>query len=119
MSDAPPPRPTDDELRRRRLELDSKLGPDPTAEAPRNHAKSDLARGLKLSSEFIAGIVVGAGIGWGIDRLLGTSPLGLIVFLLLGFAAGIFNVMRETGAMAKAETRIPPRDPPADTARDE
>jgi ATP synthase protein I len=40
---------------------------------------------LKLSSEFIAGVAVGAGLGWVIDRLAGTSPWGLIVFLLLGF----------------------------------
>ena len=40
---------------------------------------------MKLSSEFIAGVAVGAGLGWGIDRLAGTSPWGLIVFLLLGF----------------------------------
>ena len=115
MSEPPPPRtpprPTDDELRRRRAELDAKLGPDPRdapAEPP-SSGRSDLARGLKLSSEFIAGVVVGAGLGWGIDHLAGTSPFGLIVFLLLGFAAGVFNVLRETGAMARPESRIPPR----------
>ena len=61
---------------------------------------------MKLSSEFIAGVVVGALIGYLFDRLLGTSPFGLIVFLLLGFAAGILNVLRETGQVAHAETRI-------------
>jgi ATP synthase protein I len=38
--------------------------------------------------------LVGAGIGWALDRLLGISPWGLIVFLLLGFAAGVANVVR-------------------------
>jgi len=42
-------------------------------------------------------VVVGAGLGWGIDRLLGVGPWGLIVFLLLGFAAGVLNVMRAAG----------------------
>ncbi|RUV49194.1 ATP F0F1 synthase subunit I, partial [Mesorhizobium sp. M7A.F.Ca.MR.228.00.0.0] len=56
---------------------------------------------LKLSSEFIAGVVVGAGIGWIIDRLAGTSPWGLIVFLLLGFGAGVLNVMRSAGVVAE------------------
>ena len=96
----------DQELRRRREALDARLGIDAPPPARRNAAKSDLARGLKLSSEFIAGIVVGALIGYLFDRFLGTSPFGLIVFLMLGFAAGILNVLRETGAMAKAETRI-------------
>ena len=56
-----------------------------------------MARGFQLSSELIAGVVVGAGIGWGIDRLLSTSPWGLIVFLLLGFVAGVVNVIRSAG----------------------
>jgi ATP synthase protein I len=59
---------------------------------------SAMARGFQLSSELIAGVVVGAGIGWGIDRLLSTSPFGLIVFLLLGFTAGVVNVIRSAGA---------------------
>ncbi|HZE53275.1 MAG TPA: AtpZ/AtpI family protein, partial [Bradyrhizobium sp.] len=49
---------------------------------------SAMARGFRLSSELVAGVVVGALIGWGFDRLLSTSPFGLIVFFLLGFAAG-------------------------------
>jgi ATP synthase protein I len=56
-----------------------------------------MARGLRLSSELIVGVIAGALIGWGIDRLLSTSPWGLIVFFLLGFVAGIFNVVRSAG----------------------
>jgi ATP synthase protein I len=58
---------------------------------------SAMARGLRLSSELIAGVVVGAVIGWGFDRLLSTSPFGLIVFFLLGFVAGVVNVVRSAG----------------------
>jgi ATP synthase protein I len=58
---------------------------------------SAMARGFRLSSELIAGVLVGAVIGWGIDRLLSTSPWGLIVFFLLGFTAGVINVMRAAG----------------------
>lgn len=56
-----------------------------------------MARGFRLSSELVAGVVVGAVIGWGIDRVLSTSPWGLIVFFLLGFAAGVINLMRAAG----------------------
>lgn len=49
---------------------------------------------MRLSSEFIAGILVGCGLGWLIDRTFDTSPWGLIVFLMLGFAAGVLNVLR-------------------------
>jgi len=58
---------------------------------------SAMARGLRLSSELIAGVLVGAVIGWGFDRLLSTSPFGFIVFFLLGFAAGVVNVVRSAG----------------------
>jgi ATP synthase protein I len=58
---------------------------------------SAMALGFRLSSELIAGVVVGALLGWGFDRLLSTSPFGLIVFVLLGFVAGVFNVVRSAG----------------------
>jgi ATP synthase protein I len=60
---------------------------------------------MKLSSEFIAGVAVGAGIGWLIDSLAGTSPWGLIVFLMLGFAAGVLNVLRSVGKVAEPDSR--------------
>lgn len=58
---------------------------------------SAMARGFRLSSELVAGVVVGGVIGWGFDKLLSTSPWGLIVFFLLGFVAGVINVMRAAG----------------------
>jgi ATP synthase protein I len=58
---------------------------------------SAMAVGLRLSSELVAGVVVGTILGWGFDRLLSTSPWGLIVFMLLGFVAGVMNVMRSAG----------------------
>ncbi|MDP2409386.1 MAG: AtpZ/AtpI family protein [Pseudolabrys sp.] len=58
---------------------------------------SQMARGFRLSTELVAGVLVGAMIGWLIDRWLGISPWGMMVFLLLGFAAGILNVMRAAG----------------------
>jgi ATP synthase protein I len=67
---------------------------------------SAMAAGLRLSSELVAGVLVGAALGWGFDRLLSTSPWGLIVFLLLGFTAGVFNVMRAAGVMAKQSERL-------------
>jgi ATP synthase protein I len=62
---------------------------------------SAMARGFRLSSELIAGVVVGAAIGWGFDRLLSTSPFGFIVFFLLGFVAGVVNVVRSAGVASR------------------
>ena len=58
---------------------------------------SALARGFRLSSELVAGVLVGAGLGWLIDRWLGTLPWGMFVFALAGFTAGVLNVMRQAG----------------------
>ena len=58
---------------------------------------SAMAIGFRLSSELIAGVIVGALLGWGFDRFLSTSPFGLIVFVLLGFIAGVVNVVRSAG----------------------
>ncbi len=63
-----------------------------------------MAYAVKISSEFIAGIVVGTAIGWLIDKLAGTSPWGLIVFLLLGFCAGVLNVLRSAGLIAVSKS---------------
>ncbi|MDZ7824461.1 MAG: AtpZ/AtpI family protein [Ahrensia sp.] len=57
--------------------------------------------GIKISSEFIAGIIVGAGLGFVIDKFAGTSPWGMIVMLILGFGAGVLNVLRATGKVAE------------------
>src|SRR5215813_9846748 len=54
---------------------------------------SAMAVGFRLSYELVACVVIGAVIGWGFDRLLSTSPFGLIVFVLLGFTAGVVNVV--------------------------
>ena len=85
-----------------------KIGTDQSGkEQDAAHAKaSAMAMGLRLSSELVAGVLVGAGLGWGFDRLLSTSPWGLIVFLLLGFTAGVINVMRTAGVMAKQSERL-------------
>ena len=69
------------------------------SDADRAATASGYARGFRLSSELVAGVLVGAGLGWLIDRLLGTSPWGLIVLLLLGFAAGVLTVMRSAGVI--------------------
>jgi ATP synthase protein I len=58
---------------------------------------SAMAVGFRLSSELVAGVLVGAALGWGFDRLLSTSPWGFVVFFLAGFVAGVVNVVRSAG----------------------
>ncbi len=98
----------DEDLERRRRELEASLAtrlPDRLEGTGATRAGPAVGYGqaFKLSSEFIAAIAVGVGIGWMVDRLAGTSPWGLIVFLLLGFGAGILNVLRSAGLVAVSE----------------
>jgi ATP synthase protein I len=51
---------------------------------------------MKSASEFVAAVIVGAGIGWGLDRLLHTKPAFTIIFFMIGVAAGVWGVIRAT-----------------------
>ena len=60
---------------------------------------SDMGVAMRLSSELVAGVLLGAGIGWFFDWLLGTLPICLVIFTGLGTVAGVKNVLRATQAM--------------------
>jgi ATP synthase protein I len=73
---------------------------------PRTRQTSDstaLGQAFRLSAEFVAGVAAGGIMGWIVDYLLGSSPWGLIVCLLLGFCAGMLNLMRASGAIKPAK----------------
>jgi ATP synthase protein I len=48
----------------------------------------------RMVTELVAGLLVGFGIGLGLDALFGTRPWLLVLFTLLGFWAGIRTMMR-------------------------
>ena len=101
--------PTEKELRDRLSSLDERLErrkADRAAGGARKTDGSGFANALRLSSEFVSAILVGAGLGYLLDRLAGTSPWAMIVLLLLGFAAGVVNVLRASGQMAGPQTRL-------------
>jgi ATP synthase protein I len=104
-------RPTEAELSERKNRLVRSLEERTTGSAQADKGASSgaghgYAQAMKLSTEFVAGVLVGAAIGWMIDSGFGTSPWGLIVFLLLGFVAGVLNVLRSAGLMAEPHDRM-------------
>ncbi|MES1151900.1 MAG: AtpZ/AtpI family protein [Dongia sp.] len=68
--------------------------PEPESRSGPTGDRAGMAEGMRLSAELLAGVLVGLGIGWALDRWLGTGPWLLLVFLLLGTAAGILTVIR-------------------------
>lgn len=103
------------ELRRRREALAAKLKTHESEEAAeRTRGERSSLRGyavaFRLSTELIAGVLVGALIGWLLDTFAGTSPWGMIVFVLLGFAAGVLNVLRSSGLIRTSQPGNRPDD---------
>jgi ATP synthase protein I len=97
----PSPDAEDAKLSERLRDLDRRIGErridfgdDEPEEKPRSPG---VAMALRLGADFVAGVVVGGALGWGFDRLFDTSPWGLVVLLLLGFAAGLLSVLRSAG----------------------
>ena len=104
------PAPEETELSRRLKDLDRRLGENRVGgpdDAVRTRAadRPGVAMALRLGADFVAGVVVGVAIGWGVDRLFGTAPWGLIVFVLLGFAAGMLSVLRSSGVVKPGPAR--------------
>lgn len=94
-----------DSLETRRQELEAKLASkrkeDEDKAGDEGGDRKGYALAVKLSSEFIAAVFVGAILGYVLDTFVGTAPWGMIVFLLLGFVAGVLNVLRSVGAVEK------------------
>ena len=56
--------------------------------------KSGAGFGFKISTEIVAALIVGAGIGILVDNYFNIKPFGLIIFFILGAFAGFLNVYR-------------------------
>ncbi|MFK0165756.1 AtpZ/AtpI family protein [Rhizobium sp. NPDC090279] len=106
----------DESLEKRRAELGAELASKRAAVREGEHgevraeaSRKGYALAMKLSSEFIAAIIVGAVLGYVFDRFVGTTPWGMIILLLLGFCAGVLNVLRSAGKVTtpKLEERGP------------
>lgn len=63
-----------------------------------------MAYGMRMTAELVAAIIVGGVIGWALDWLLGSRPWLFLVFFILGFAAGVLNVVRSYERMQREFT---------------
>ena len=86
-------------LRKLSRDIGTAEGRDPAAKSGGKTGVSEemlqaRAKGFRILGEFVAAIVAACVIGFAIDRVAGTSPAFLIVFLLLGTVAGFYNIYR-------------------------
>jgi ATP synthase protein I len=70
-------------------------------------AERPLAMAFRVAGEMVAAMVVALAIGWSLDRWLGTKPWLLLLFVVLGAAAGVLNVWR----LFKPQHEHRPRSP--------
>jgi len=64
--------------------------------------RNALGLAWRIGLELVVAVAVGTGVGWALDRWLGTRPWGVILLLFLGFGAGIWNVYRALTGMGMA-----------------
>ncbi|MEO1328665.1 MAG: AtpZ/AtpI family protein [Pseudomonadota bacterium] len=62
---------------------------------------NSLTLAWRMTLELVVGSAMGFGIGWGLDSLFGTKPFLMLVFGLLGFAAGIKLVYETAQASSR------------------
>lgn len=80
---------------------------------------SAMGLAFRVGVELVAGVAVGAGIGYALDRWLGTGPWLMIVFFFLGAAGGMMNVFRAaTGQGLSVGYRKPADDADSGSRRE-
>ena len=65
---------------------------------PENDTANAWSVSVRYGSGFAGGVLVGTGLGWAADRVFDIAPWGILVGLMMGFAAGLRNIMREVEA---------------------
>ena len=86
---------TDPEDKERLRQLEERIEAVKQTQAPKDHMEEHYSQAQlawRMVIELVAGLLIGFGIGYGLDYLFGTKPIFLILFIFLGFAAGV-NVM--------------------------
>jgi len=88
---------SDDDHKQRMAQLEARIEAAKPAETRKSHNDEHYSQAhlaWRMVIELVVGLGIGFGIGIGLDRLFGTIPIFLILFTLLGLAAGLKTMMR-------------------------
>ncbi|MDA7428466.1 AtpZ/AtpI family protein [Primorskyibacter aestuariivivens] len=96
----------DQEHRKRLDALDDRIaalkGKEQKPHQEEHYSQANMA--WRMVIELVSGLGIGFGIGYGLDSLFGTLPILLVVFTLLGFAAGVQTMMRTANELQRTKS---------------
>ena len=101
------------EIDKRLDEARARITPKSTVD-PRVRGQA-MGQGLRIAVDLVVGVAFGGFVGWWLDRYFGTAPWLMVVLLILGFVAGMMNVIRTAQCLqaeAEASQRAAPSVPP-------
>ncbi len=110
---------TDDDQKQRMAQLEAKIEAAKKAKEPKPRADADVSGGelaWRMVIEMVSGLGIGFGIGYGLDSLFGTIPIFLVLFTLLGLAAGVKVMLRSAQEAQEKQER---GEAKAETEKDE
>jgi ATP synthase protein I len=88
---------SDEDQKQRLAQLEARIAAAKKVDQPKSHSEEHYSQAhlaWRMVIELVAGLGIGFGIGYGLDSLFGTLPIFLVLFTLLGLAAGIKTMLR-------------------------
>ena len=97
---------TDPDQKKQLADLEAKIAAAKAAHTPKAHQEEHYSKAQhawRMVIELVAGLLIRFGIGYGLDSLFGTLPIFLVLFILLGFVAGVRTMMRTAAELQETE----------------
>ena len=98
---------TDPDEKQRMAQLEDKIANAKAVHRPQSQIEdhhSQAHAGWRMVTELVAGLLIGFCIGYGLDSLFVTLPIFLVLFVLLGFAAGVKTMLRSAQDIQRAQS---------------
>jgi ATP synthase protein I len=100
---SPRPTPTREDVAARLAAVQEREAAENAEQERRRGQATGLNLGMRIGIELVASVLVGGGIGWFLDDKLHTKPIFMLAMVVLGFTAGVLNVIRISKGLDQRE----------------